>query len=299
MLDLDAGVHLDEVELAVLVQEFDGADAEIFELAHRLRHGLADRVARGGVERRRGAFLPDLLVAALQRAVALAEMDGAALAVAEHLNLDVARAFQIFLEIDCVVAERGLGLGARGGKRVGSSSGVWATFMPRPPPPADALTSTGKPIARRAGERLLVGGYAALGARDHRNAEALGGALGLDLVAHQADMRGLRPDEMDVVLFEDLGEAGVLRQEAVARMHRVGTGDLAGGEQRRNVEIAVARGGRADAHALVGEPHMHGVLVGGRMHGDGRDAELLAGAQHAQRDLAAVCDQDLVEHFIR
>ena len=43
MLDLDARVHLDEIELAVLVQELDRADAEIFELAHRLRDGLADR----------------------------------------------------------------------------------------------------------------------------------------------------------------------------------------------------------------------------------------------------------------
>ena len=32
------------------------------------------------------------------------------------------------------------------------------------------------------------------------------------------------------------------------------------------------------------------------MHGDGRDAELLAGAHDAQRDLAAVGDQDLFEH---
>ena len=47
MLDLDAGVHLDEVEPSVLVQELDRADAEIFELAHRLRHRLADGVARG------------------------------------------------------------------------------------------------------------------------------------------------------------------------------------------------------------------------------------------------------------
>ena len=29
MLDLQAGVHLDEEELAVLVQELDGADAEV------------------------------------------------------------------------------------------------------------------------------------------------------------------------------------------------------------------------------------------------------------------------------
>ncbi len=42
MLDLDARVHLDEIELAVLVEEFDGADAEIADLAHRLRHRLAD-----------------------------------------------------------------------------------------------------------------------------------------------------------------------------------------------------------------------------------------------------------------
>ena len=101
---------------------------------------------------------------------------------------------------------------------------------------------------------------------------------------------------MDVVLFEDFGEARVLGQEAVARMHGVGAGDLAGREQRRDVEIAVARGRRSDADALVGEPHMHGVGVGGRMHRDGRDAELLAGAQHAQRDLAAIGYEDFFEH---
>src|SRR5262249_54571193 len=43
----------------------------------------------------------------------------------------------------------------------------------------------------------------------------------------------------------------------------------------------------------------HGVGVGGRVHRDGLDAELFCGAQHAQRDLAAVGDQDLVEHRSR
>ena len=110
-------------------------------------------------------------------------------------------------------------------------------------------------------------------------------------------MGGLGTDEVNVVLGQDFGEARVLRQKAVARMHRIRAGDLAGGQQRRNVEVAVAGGGRADADALVGEPHMHGVLVGGRVHGDRRYAQLLARAQHAQRDFTAVCDQDLVEHF--
>ena len=117
MFDLDAGVHLDEVEFAVLVEEFDGADAEIFHLLHRLGAGGADPGRAGRIERGRGAFLPDLLVAPLQRAVALAEMDGAAAAIAEHLDFDVARLLQIFFEIDRGVAERRSGLVGGGRKR--------------------------------------------------------------------------------------------------------------------------------------------------------------------------------------
>ena len=44
-------------------------------------------------------------------------------------------------------------------------------------------------------------------------------------------MLGPRADEVDAVLAENFGEARVLRQESVARMHRVGAGDLAGREQ--------------------------------------------------------------------
>ena len=66
--------------------------------------------------------------------------------------------------------------------------------------------------------------------------------------------------------------------------------------QGRDVEIAVAGGRRADADALVGEPHMHGVRVGGGMDRDRGDAELLGGAQDAQGDFAPVGDEDLVEH---
>src|SRR5690242_10791022 len=67
MLDLNPRVHLDEIEFAALVEKFDGPDAEIRNLAHRLGDDFADLVAGTGVERRRGAFLPYLLMPPLKR----------------------------------------------------------------------------------------------------------------------------------------------------------------------------------------------------------------------------------------
>ncbi len=113
VLHLQPRVHLDEIELAVLVEELDRAGAGIAEIGDGVGDGLADPRALRVVQRRRRRLLPDLLVAALQRAVALAEMHGPALAVAEHLHLDMARAREIFLQIDGVVAEGFSGFGAR------------------------------------------------------------------------------------------------------------------------------------------------------------------------------------------
>ena len=60
--------------------------------------------------------------------------------------------------------------------------------------------------------------------------------------------------------------------------------------------MPVAR--RPDLHGLVGEAHDRGLGVGGRVDRDGLDAELAAGARDPQGDLAAVGDQDLLEHAL-
>ena len=170
--------------------------------------------------------------------------------------------------------------------------------MPRPPPPAAAFTSNGYPNFPASCLRVIVRVDRAVRARHGRNAERLHGLLRRDLVAHQPDVLGLRADEHDLVRLHDVGEMRVLRQEPVARMDRVRAGDLAGRDDRGDVQVGLARRRRTDADRLVGEPHMHGVGIRRRMHGDGRDAHFLAGAVDAQRDLAAVRDQDLLEHRV-
>ena len=98
------------------------------------------------------------------------------------------------------------------------------------------------------------------------------------------------------MLGQDVGEAGVLGEKAIARVHGFRPGDLAGRDDRGNVEVAVARRRRADAHALVGKPHVHRIGVRRRMDGHRLDAEFPAGAQHAECDFTPVGNEDLVEH---
>src|SRR3546814_1447431 len=69
---------------------------------------------------------------------------------------------------------------------------------------------------------------------DDRQAEFDRGALCLDLVAHRADMLGLGTDKDDVVRLDDLGEAGVFGQEAIAGMDRVGARHFGRRDDRRD-----------------------------------------------------------------
>ena len=50
--------------------------------------------------------------------------------------------------------------------------------------------------------------------------------FGGDLVAHDADVLRLGADEGHAVGLDDLGEPGVLGQEAIARVDGLGPGDL-------------------------------------------------------------------------
>jgi hypothetical protein len=52
VLDLQAGVHFDEIELAVFVEELDGAGAAIFQLAHGGGADFADLRLLVDIERR-------------------------------------------------------------------------------------------------------------------------------------------------------------------------------------------------------------------------------------------------------
>ena len=193
VLDLQAGVHLHEEELVGPVggdDELDGARAGVVDAARGVARRRADAGPGRRVQQRRRRLLDDLLVAPLQAALALAEVDDVAVAVGEHLHLDVPGVQHESLEEQGVVAERRRRLAARGlTSAAGSSAASCTTRMPLPPPPADGLTSTGKPTSRGAGDQVVVGQAGPRDAGHDGHTERRHRRLGGDLVAHGLDRR--------------------------------------------------------------------------------------------------------------
>ena len=106
MLHLQPSVHLEEEELPLTEHELDSPGVHVA--------GRRDRADRRGAHRRarlrgqggRWRLLHDLLMPALDRALALAQVDGVAVLVADDLDLDVPRPANVALEVDSRVAER-------------------------------------------------------------------------------------------------------------------------------------------------------------------------------------------------
>ena len=111
MLHLQARVHFHEVEavgaqaLAAVGDELDGAGAHIADGAGGFDRRLAHRRAHLRRHAGSGRLLDHLLMAALQRAVALEQMHHVAVAVGKHLDLDMARREDVFLHQHARITE--------------------------------------------------------------------------------------------------------------------------------------------------------------------------------------------------
>jgi hypothetical protein len=179
VFDLETGVHLQEVKGAVgRGEELDGARAAV---ADRGRGGGGRGVqafAHRRVDHRRRGLLDDLLVAALDGALALADRPDRAVHVGQDLHLDVPPGGQVGLAEHGRVAERRGGLGTGGLDLVGQV-GEGAHDAHAPP----AATGRGLDQHRQVG--LDDGGRVEFG--QHRHARGGHQLLRRDLRAHRVD----------------------------------------------------------------------------------------------------------------
>src|SRR4029079_16471218 len=184
-----------------------------------------------------------LLMAPLDRAIALAERVDVPVLVRKQLDLHMSRTLEVALEEDGLISKCSLGLAARSGDGVGELPGL--ANVSHPP----AATACGRLDHQWKADLVGIAGG------QDGNPGRRGGALRLELVAAAAQRVGSGADENETRRLDRLGEVRVLGEEPVAGMDRVGARMLRGPDVLLGVEVA------RDLDDLVGLAGVQRALV--------------------------------------
>ena len=217
-----------------------------------------------------GCLLDELLVAALQRAVAGRHDDDVAVHVGQALGLDVAGVVEVALDEALAATERGDGLADRGVEQVGDLLQGAGDLQ--------AATAAAERRLDRHRQAVLLGerddlvgarrpGRRCRGPAARRRAARCGGRRPCRRASGSLPAAG--PIQVSPASMTACGEVGVLGQEPVARVHRVGAGLRRRVEDLADVEVRLRRRAAPEGEGLVGELHVQCVAIGIGVHRHG------------------------------
>ena len=111
MLDLNARIHLDKEPLigVDIEQKLNSSRVVVTDFARDAHRGVAQFLSRLRIQIDTGRDLDDFLMASLNTAIALVQMNDFAPAVAQNLHFDVLGARDVFLQENRIVAKRATG----------------------------------------------------------------------------------------------------------------------------------------------------------------------------------------------
>ena len=220
-------------------------------------------------------------MAALERAVPLAQNQNA-VAVTQHLHLDVAALLDVRLDEDRAVPEGRLGLGLGGSNLAGQ---VRQRAHDAHPPSAAAGRCLHQQRQVPLRDRLdgVVG--------QHRYAGGVHQLLRLDLRAHLLDRLGRRADPGDAGGDHRPRKVGILGQEPVTGVDRVSASATRCLKHEIRAQVGLSGAIAGQPYGGVGFADERESDVNIRVHGNGLDAEPATRGKDPPRDLTAVGNQ--------
>ena len=297
MFHLQTRIHFEEIEALVLPgDEFHCASGVVI-------HGFCQRDGLRAhfracclIKQRRRCFFDYFLIAALHRAFALAQMDDIAVLVAQHLNFNVARIDDEFLNEHPVIPEGGCRLGFGPFK-------PFLHFISRPCD-AHALAAAASGCLDHHGIADLTRDYHRMGSISNftqipRNRGHTGSCcrfFGFDLIAHSGDGMTIGADKGDAGISQSNGEGFTLAQKAITWMHGFGAGLLAGINDFLDHKIGFGGSRRADEHSLIRHRDMHRILIGFGIDGNRLDSHSARGFDNAAGDFTPIGNQNFGKH---
>src|SRR6516225_4597790 len=160
MLHLDSGIHLHEIETTILVDEILNRAGVFVSHGFSKPHGTIPHfLPQVLIDQGRRTFFDDLLIPALDRAIALAEMDESSVTVAQNLKLDMMRAFNKLFDINAAVCESLFRLDPGGMKSLYEASVIMDSAHSASPSTGNRLDHHGVPDPFGDLQRFVLGSH--------------------------------------------------------------------------------------------------------------------------------------------
>jgi len=298
MFDLDAGIHFEKVKVAGIIdEELHRTGVFVLNGLGKFDGGFPHPFTEIAIEEGGGGFFEKFLVAALDRAVAFADVDNFSALIAEDLEFDVVRFFNIFFKIDVGISEGFFCFHACGEEAFDEADVIVSGSHSFAPSAGDRLNHYGIADLFCGFDRFLLGSYWAIASRGDGDAGFAGIFSSEGFISHSADRFGRGTDEADVAGLANFGEVGVFGEESVARVNGVHVSNFGGGDDSVDFQITLSAGTWPDTDGFIGGLDVEGVVICLGVNGEGANAHVFAGADDAECDFAPICDKNFFKHI--
>ena len=186
----------------------------------------------------RGGDLDDFLMATLNGAVALMEVDDVTLLIADDLYFDVFGPTDIALEEDGVVAEGATSLALGFVEEWNQIFRIFDHAHAATTATEGCLNYEWKTDFLGFLDRFFAIADGILGARERRDLGLFGNFSSFYLIAHTAEKIRTGTDKVEAIFFTSAGEISVFREETIARVNEVDALSLGKIDDAGNIEVS-------------------------------------------------------------